>query len=86
MRDNGDVIHYSSVMELPRARQQKKTAETCGRVVSADGVTKTTDPVQVELGSFFQNKLPKLVALFYWKPMLRDCLVTPTASNLCVFS
>ena len=56
----------------------KKIAETCGRVVSVDGVTKITDPVQIELGRFFQKNMPRLVALLYWKPMLRDCLVTPT--------
>ena len=34
-------------MGWPRARQffLKKTAETCGRVVSVDGVTQTTDHV-----------------------------------------
>ena len=42
---NGNVIHYSSLMGWPRARQffLKKTAETCGRAVSVGGVIQTTD-------------------------------------------
>ena len=42
---NGNVIHYSSLMGWPRARQffWKKSAETCGCVVSVGGVIQTTD-------------------------------------------
>ena len=44
---NGNVIHYSSLMGCPKARQTKlkKYVETCGRAVSVGGVIQFTDHV-----------------------------------------
>jgi len=55
---NGDVIHYSALMGWPKARQKKlkKSVETCGRAVSVDGVTQTTDHVGRRAQQIFSKK------------------------------
>jgi len=47
MEGNGNVIHYSSLMGWPKARQKylKKIVGTCGRAVSVGGVIQFTDHV-----------------------------------------
>ena len=58
MEGNGNVVHYSSLMGWPRARQffLKKKAETCGRAVSDGGVIQTTDHLDRGARQFFSKK------------------------------
>ena len=58
MEGNGNVIHYSSLMGWPRARQLflKKTAETCGRAVCVGGVIQTTDHLDKGVRQIFSKK------------------------------
>ena len=54
------TIHLQYICQELENKQFKKSADTYGRVTSVACATKTTDQVQVELGSFFQKNLPKL--------------------------
>ena len=63
MEGNGNVIHYSSLMGWPKARQKylKKIVGTCGRAVSVGGVIQTTDHVGRGGRQIFSKHLSGLV-------------------------
>ena len=63
MEGNGNVIHYSSLMGWPKARQKylKTIVGTCGRAVSVGGVIQFTDHVGRGVSRFFQKNLSGLV-------------------------
>ena len=58
MEGNENVIHYSSLMGWPKARQKylKKNVGACGRAVSVGGVIQTTDHLDRGARQIFSKK------------------------------